>query len=62
VPLISAVRNAGDAGKPAVFALPDSPVAHVFRSIAEKVACALSVRNMPEAGSGKRSSKLTLIR
>jgi ATP-binding protein involved in chromosome partitioning len=62
VPLISSVRNAGDAGKPAVFAQPDSPVAHVFRDIAEKVACALSVRNMPEPGSGKRSSKLTLIR
>ena len=62
VPLISGVRNAGDQGKPAVFALPDSPVAHVFRGIAEKVACALSVRNLPEPGSGKRSSKLTLIR
>ena len=42
--------------------MPDSPVAQVFRDIAEQVACALSVRNMPEPGSGKRSSKLTLIR
>jgi ATP-binding protein involved in chromosome partitioning len=62
VPLISAVRGAGDAGKPAVFAMPDSPVALVFKDIADKVACALSVRNMPEPGTGKRSSKLSLIR
>jgi ATP-binding protein involved in chromosome partitioning len=62
VPLVGSVRGAGDAGKPAVFALPDSPVALVFKEIADKVACALSVRNMPEPGSGKRSSKLTLIR
>jgi ATP-binding protein involved in chromosome partitioning len=62
VPLVSAVRGAGDAGKPAVLAMPESPVAQVFMTMAAKVACALSVRNMPEPSSGKRSSKLTLIR
>jgi hypothetical protein len=37
-------------------------VANIFLSIASAVACKLSVRNVPEPGSGKRSSKLTLIR
>jgi hypothetical protein len=45
-----------------VLAQPDSAVAGAFLAIARQVACALSVRNMPEPGSGKRSSKLTLIR
>jgi ATP-binding protein involved in chromosome partitioning len=62
VPLVSAVRGAGDQGKPAVLALPDSAVATTFLSIARQVACALSVRNFPEPSSGKRSSRLTLIR
>jgi len=62
VPLVSAVRSAGDKGKPAVFAEPHSAVAGIFRNIAADVACSLSVRNFPEPGSGKRSSKLTLIR
>jgi ATP-binding protein involved in chromosome partitioning len=62
VPLVSAVRGAGDQGKPAVLAMPESPVAATFLGIARQVACALSVRNFPEPGSGKRSSKLTLIR
>jgi ATP-binding protein involved in chromosome partitioning len=62
VPLISAVRGAGDRGKPMLLAEPDSPAAATFLEIARKVACALSVRNMPEPGSGKRSSKLSLIR
>ena len=62
VPLVPAVRGAGDGGKPMVLAQPASPVARIFMAIAEAVACSLSVRNMPEPGSGKRSSKLTLIR
>jgi ATP-binding protein involved in chromosome partitioning len=62
VPLVSAVRGAGDKGKPAVLANPDSAVAATFMGIARQVACALSVRNFPEPGTGKRSSKLTLIR
>ena len=62
VPLVSAVRGAGDKGKPAVLAMPDSQVAPTFMGIARQVACAISVRNFPEPGSGKRSSKLTLIR
>ncbi len=62
LPLVSAARVAGDQGKPVVLAQPDSAVAGAFLAIARQVACALSVRNMPEPGSGKRSSKLTLIR
>ncbi len=62
VPIHTSVRTAGDAGKPVVIASPDSPVSRAFRDIARAAACALSVRNMPEAGSGRRSGKLTLIR
>jgi ATP-binding protein involved in chromosome partitioning len=62
VPLVTAVRNAGDHGKPMLLAEPGSAVAASFLAIARRVACALSVRNMPEPGSGKRSSKLSLIR
>ena len=62
IPLQGAVSRGGDAGKPVVIADPSSQVARTFAGIAEAVACALSVRNTPEPGSGKRSSKLTLIR
>jgi ATP-binding protein involved in chromosome partitioning len=62
LPLQSSVRGGGDAGKPVVLAEPDAPVSQTFRAIARSVACALSVRNMPEPGSGKRSGKLALIR
>jgi ATP-binding protein involved in chromosome partitioning len=62
IPLHASVRGGGDAGKPIVLAAPDSEVSRIFRGIARTVACALSVRNTPEAGGGKRSSKLTLIR
>jgi ATP-binding protein involved in chromosome partitioning len=62
IPIVSAVRGGGDAGKPIVFGDPSSKVARTFIDIAGQVACALSVRNVPEPGSGKRSGKLTLIR
>jgi ATP-binding protein involved in chromosome partitioning len=64
VPIVGAVRGGGDAGKPITLVAPESPVARVFTSIAELVACQLSVRNFPAGGPGaaKRSSKLTLIR
>jgi ATP-binding protein involved in chromosome partitioning len=60
VPIHPSVRGGGDAGKPIVLAAPDSPVARIFRDIARSVACALSVRNGPDAA--KRSGKLALIR
>ena len=41
---------------------PDSKVAEIFLGIASDVACQLSVRNTPAPETGKRSSKLTLIR
>ena len=61
VPLVTGRARRGRRGQAGgVRACPIQPVAHVFKDIADKVACALSVRNMPEPGSGKRSSKLTL--
>ena len=62
IPLQGAVSRSGDAGKPVVLADPDAKVSRVFMDIAAAVACLLSVRNMPEPGSGKRSPKLTTIR
>jgi ATP-binding protein involved in chromosome partitioning len=62
IPLQPAISRGGDAGKPVVLADPGSKVSEIFLGIASAVACALSVRNLPAPGSGKRSSKLTLIR
>jgi ATP-binding protein involved in chromosome partitioning len=62
IPLEVAVSRGGDNGMPVTLADPTSAIAKTFMSIATTVACALSVRNTPEPGSGKRSSKLTLIR
>jgi MinD-like ATPase involved in chromosome partitioning or flagellar assembly len=55
------VRDGGDAGKPVVLAEPTSPVAQLFTSIAQQVACALSVLNLPDPGTGKRSSRLSVL-
>jgi ATP-binding protein involved in chromosome partitioning len=60
VPINASVRGGGDAGKPIVLSAPDASVSQVFRRIARATACALSVRNGPDAS--KRSGKLTLIR
>jgi ATP-binding protein involved in chromosome partitioning len=62
IPLLSGVRGGGDAGKPLVLAEPTSPVAQTFVSIAQQVACALSVRNLPEPGTAKRSSRLSVLK
>jgi len=62
VPLQGAVSRGGDNGLPVVLADPTSQVARIFHGIAGTVACALSVRNTPEPGSGIRSNKLTMIR
>ena len=62
VPLQPAVSRGGDSGMPVVVSDPGSKVSEIFLQIASTVACALSVRNVPAPGSGKRSSKLTLIR
>jgi ATP-binding protein involved in chromosome partitioning len=61
VPLLPGVRGGGDAGRPVVLAEPTSPVAHLFISIAQQVACALSVLNLPDPGTGKRSSRLSVL-
>ena len=62
VPLVPAVSRGGDSGMPVVVSDPKSKVSQIFLEVASTVACALSVRNVPAPGSGKRSSKLTLIR
>jgi ATP-binding protein involved in chromosome partitioning len=63
IPLQPAVSRAGDEGTPIVMREPESKVAEIFTSVASAIACNLSVRNGPPAGaSGKRSSKLALIR
>jgi ATP-binding protein involved in chromosome partitioning len=38
VPLVAAVRQGGDEGRPVVAVDPDGPTAHTFRAIAEKLA------------------------
>lgn len=62
VPIQSAMRAAGDAGRPFVLAQPEAPAAQTFLDIARQLACALSVRNHPGESGGIRSGKLTLIR
>jgi len=62
IPLEPAVSRAGDDGTPIVVRDPKSKVAEIFARIASDVACQLSVKNSPSPETGKRSSKLTLIR
>jgi ATP-binding protein involved in chromosome partitioning len=45
VPLDLAIRTQSDIGKPIVLAQPDAPSARTLRSIAEKVAAQVSIRN-----------------
>jgi len=45
VPLDLAIRTQSDIGKPIVIAQPDAPSARTLRSIAEKVAAQVSIRN-----------------
>jgi ATP-binding protein involved in chromosome partitioning len=45
VPLDVAIRTQSDIGKPIVLAQPDAPSARTLRSIAEKVAAQVSIRN-----------------
>jgi len=62
IPVVSAVRSGGDDGKPITLAEPDSAVGKAFATIAGRVACALSVRNLPDPGTVKRSSKLSVLK
>ena len=62
VPILPGVRGGGDLGKPIVLAEPASPVAQLFTDIAQKVACSLSVLNLPDPGTAKRSSKLSVLK
>jgi len=45
VPLDLAIRTQSDIGQPIVLALPDAPSSRTLRSIAEKVAAQVSIRN-----------------
>jgi ATP-binding protein involved in chromosome partitioning len=49
VPLSSALREGGDAGKPIVMSTPDSPGAQAFVQIAQNVAARVSVSNLNNA-------------
>jgi ATP-binding protein involved in chromosome partitioning len=62
IPIESKVRSSGDAGLPIVLASPDSSIAKVFEEMASRVACALSVLNLPDPGTAKRSSKLSILK
>ncbi len=62
IPMLSSVRSRGDAGKPIVLAEPESAVAQTFVGIARQIACAMSVRNLPDPGTAKRSSKLSVLK
>jgi ATP-binding protein involved in chromosome partitioning len=62
IPLVSSVRGSGDNGRPIVLAEPESAAALAFSAIAGQVACALSVRNLPDPGTAKRSSKLSVLK
>ncbi len=61
IPMLSSVREGGDSGRPIVLAEPDSAAARAFVAIAGRVACALSVGNLPDPGTAKRSSKLSVL-
>lgn len=62
IPMLSSVRSRGDAGKPIVLAEPESEVAQIFRGMARTIACAMSVRNLPDPGTAKRSSRLSVLK
>jgi ATP-binding protein involved in chromosome partitioning len=62
IPVLSALRSTGDLGKPLVLTEPESPVAQAFVTMARRLACALSVRNLPDPGTAKRSSKLAVLK
>jgi ATP-binding protein involved in chromosome partitioning len=62
IPMLSSVRGSGDGGKPIVLAEPESPVARTFVAMARRLACALSVHNLPDPGTAKRSSKLAVLK
>ena len=62
IPLLSSVRGAGDNGRPILLAEPESAVSQAFTAIAGRVACALSVLNLPVPGTAKRSSKLSVLK
>jgi ATP-binding protein involved in chromosome partitioning len=62
IPMLSSVRGSGDGGKPVVLAEPESEVARTFQGMARRLACALSVRNLPDPGTAKRSSKLSVLK
>jgi len=62
MPLLAAVREGGDSGTPLVLANPTSQVAQLFTDMAQQLACALSVLNLPDPGTGKRSGRLNVLK
>jgi ATP-binding protein involved in chromosome partitioning len=49
VPIVTAVREAGDRGTPLVAAAPGDPIAILFRDLAERVAAAARRQQPPVA-------------
>jgi ATP-binding protein involved in chromosome partitioning len=62
IPMVSAIRGSGDEGKPIVLAAPESEAARTFQDLARRLCCALSVRNLPDPGTAKRSRKLSVLK
>jgi ATP-binding protein involved in chromosome partitioning len=50
IPLVAAVRETGDSGRPIVATDPDHPVSRIFAELAERVAGALGHPEAPAAG------------
>ncbi len=63
IPLESAVREGGDEGTPIVVREPESPAAQAIRTLAQKVAAAVSIRNMAQDSSSqfKPDPALTIL-
>jgi len=61
VPLETAVREGGDEGMPIVVREPGSAAAQAIRAIAQKVAAAVSIRNLSQSPQFKPDPALTIL-
>jgi len=61
IPLESAVREGGDEGVPIVVRNPESAAAQAIRATAQKVAAAVSMRNLAQAPQFKPDPALTVL-
>jgi ATP-binding protein involved in chromosome partitioning len=61
VPLESEVRAGGDEGTPIVVREPESAAAQAIRTVARKVAAAISIRNAAQSSQFKTDPSLTIL-